>query len=128
MTSFYIVFATAGGFVASLSSAALLGAMGWRGMAMLGICVTFAGCLARAFVPESVRWLAAKGRFAEARAEVAKQLGMPLQSVPLAFPPSAQLRLSGNDFSGYFGRCFGRLRAVATRGRGTLTHAAERQI
>ena len=64
VTSFYIVFATAGGFVASLSSALLLGAIGWRGMAMLGICVTLAGCLAWAFVPESVRWLAAKGRFA----------------------------------------------------------------
>ena len=82
VTSFYIVFATAGGFVAS-SSAVLLGTIGWRGMAMLGICVTLAGCLAWAFVPESVRWLAAKGRFAEARAEVAKQPEMPLQSVPL---------------------------------------------
>ena len=93
VTSFYIVFATAGGFVASLSSALLLGAIGWRGMAMLGLCVTFAGCLAWAFVPESVRWLAAKGRFAEARAEVAKQLGMPLRSIP--FPtvaPSTQPR------------------------------------
>ena len=93
VTSFYIVFATAGGFVASLSSALLLGAIGWRGMAMLGLCVTFAGCLAWAFVPESVRWLAAKGRFAEARAEVAKQLGMPLQSIPLpTVAPSTQPR------------------------------------
>jgi putative MFS transporter len=96
VTSFYIVFATAGGFVASLSSALLLGAIGWRGMAMLGICVTLAGCLAWAFVPESVRWLAATGRFAAARAGVAKQLGMPLQSVPLptvapATQPGAKL-------------------------------------
>jgi MFS transporter, putative metabolite:H+ symporter len=75
VTSFYIVFATAGGFVASLSSALLLGAIGWRGMAMLGLCVTFAGCLAWAFVPESVRWLAAKGRFAEARAEFQSSWG-----------------------------------------------------
>jgi MFS transporter, putative metabolite:H+ symporter len=96
VTSFYIVFATAGGFVASLSSAVLLGAIGWRGMAMLGISVTLAGCLAWAFVPESVRWLTAKGRFAEAREEVAKQLGMPLQAVPLptvvpAIQPRAKL-------------------------------------
>ena len=44
-------------------------------------------------MPESVRWLAAKGRFAEARAEVAKQLGLPLRSVPLpTVPPATQPR------------------------------------
>ena len=37
VTSFYVVFATAGGFLASITSAALLAAIGWRGMAMLGI-------------------------------------------------------------------------------------------
>ena len=79
--------------MASLSSAVLLGAIGWRGMAMLGLSVTLAGCLAWAFVPESVRWLAAKGRFAEARTEVAKQLGMPLKSIPLpTVPPATQPR------------------------------------
>ena len=83
VASFYIVFASVGGLVASLSSAILLGAIGWRGMAMLGIIVTFAGIVAWLFVPESVRWLAAKGRFAEARAEVASHLGLPVQSVPL---------------------------------------------
>jgi MFS transporter, putative metabolite:H+ symporter len=96
VTSFYVVFATAGGFVASLSSAILLGAIGWRGMAMLGLSVTLVGCLAWAFVPESVRWLTAKGRFAEARAGVAKQLGVPIERVPLptvppAAPPRAKL-------------------------------------
>ena len=93
VTSFYIVFASAGGLVASLSSAALLGLIGWRGMAMLGIVVTVAGCFAWAFVPESVRWLAAKGRFAEARAEVAKHLGLALDRVPLpTVPPATQPR------------------------------------
>ena len=83
VTSFYIVFATAGGLLASITSAALLAAIGWRGMAMLGISVAVAGVLAGFYVPESVRWLTAKGRFAEARAKVAEQLGIPLQSVPL---------------------------------------------
>lgn len=83
VTSFYVVFASAGGLVASLTAAALLAHIGWRGMAMLGLVVTVAGILAALFVPESVRWLAAKGRFAEARAEVAKHLGLPLASVPL---------------------------------------------
>ena len=83
VTSFYVVFATAGGFLASITSAALLAAIGWRGMAMLGISVAVVGVLAAFFVPESVRWLTAKGRFAEARAKVAEHLGLPLQAVPL---------------------------------------------
>lgn len=83
VTSFFVVFATAGGLVASATSAALLAAIGWRGMAMLGISVTMVGLLAALFVPELARWLTAKGRFAEARAEVAKHLGLPLRSVPL---------------------------------------------
>jgi MFS transporter, putative metabolite:H+ symporter len=83
LTSFYIVFASAGGLLASLTSAALMAALGWRGLAMLGVSPAFVGILVWFFVPESVRWLAAKGRFAEARAEVAKHLDLPLQSVPL---------------------------------------------
>jgi putative MFS transporter len=83
VTSFYVVFATAGGLLSSITSAALLAAIGWRGMAMLGISVAVVGLLALLFVPESVRWLTAKGRFAEARAKVAEQLGIPLRSVPL---------------------------------------------
>ncbi len=83
VTSFYVVFATGGGLLASITSAALLAAIGWRGMAMLGISVTVVGILAGLFVPELVRWLAAKGRFVEARAEVAKHLGLALQAVPL---------------------------------------------
>jgi MFS transporter, putative metabolite:H+ symporter len=82
VTSFYVVFATAGGLLSSITSAALLARIGWRGMAMLGISVAVVGVLALLFVPESVRWLTAKGRFAEARAKVAEQLGIPLQSVP----------------------------------------------
>ena len=67
LTSFYIVFASAGGLLASTTSAALLAALGWRGVAMLGIAPAFVGMLIWIFVPKSVRWLAAKGRFAEAR-------------------------------------------------------------
>ncbi len=83
VTSFYVAFATAGGLLSSITSAALLAAIGWRGMAMLGVFVAVAGVLEWLFVPESARWLTAKGRFAQARANVAKQLGIPLRSVPL---------------------------------------------
>src|SRR5262249_5071414 len=76
LTSFYRVFASAGGFLASAASAALLEPIGWRGVAMLGMAPAVVGVLIWFFVPESVRWLAAKGRFTEARAEVAKHLGV----------------------------------------------------
>jgi putative MFS transporter len=87
LTSFYLVFASAGGLLASTTSAALLAALGWRGVAMLGAAPAVVGVLVWLYVPESVRWLAAKGRFSEARSEVAKHLGLPLPSVPLPTTP-----------------------------------------
>jgi len=93
LTSFYIVFASAGGLLASTTSAALLAALGWRGVAMLGITPAAVGILIWFFVPESVRWLVAKGRFTEARAEVAKYLDLPLRRVPLpTIAPATQPR------------------------------------
>jgi putative MFS transporter len=93
LTSFYIVFASAGGLLASSTSAALLAALGWRGVAMLGVTPALVGVLIWLFVPESVRWLVAKGRFAEARAEVAKHLDLPVSSVPLpTVAPTTQPR------------------------------------
>ena len=96
VTSFYVVFASAGTLLASFTSAMLLSWLGWRGVAMLGITPTIAGLLVWLFVPELVRWLTAKGRFAEARDEVARHLALPRDSVPLpttrpAAPPSANL-------------------------------------
>jgi len=91
LSSFYVVFATAGTLVASATSAALLHALGWRGVAMLGALTIPVGLAIALFVPESVRWLTAKGRFAEARALVARRLGLPLEQVPLpTMPPLAQ--------------------------------------
>jgi putative MFS transporter len=93
LTSFYIVFASAGGLLASTTSAALLAALGWRGVAMLGVTPAFVGVLIWIFVPESVRWLVAKGRFAEARAGVARYLDLPVQSVPMpTVAPATQPR------------------------------------
>jgi MFS transporter, putative metabolite:H+ symporter len=95
MTSFFVVFASAGTLLAGFTSATLLHAFGWRGVAMTGFGAIAVGLLAWALVPESVRWLTAKGRFAEARAGVAKQLGLPLSSVPLpTIPPTVQPRAS----------------------------------
>ena len=98
MTSFYVVFASAGTLLASFTSAALLNAFGWRGVAATGFIAVIIGILVWMFVPESVRWLAAKGRFAEAREEVATQLEIPLEQVPLpSVPPAAQPRASLMD-------------------------------
>jgi MFS transporter, putative metabolite:H+ symporter len=83
MTSFYVVFASAGTLLASFTSAILLHAFGWRGVALTGFAALIVGMLVWAFVPESVRWLAAKGRFAEARDEAARQLGLARDKVPL---------------------------------------------
>jgi putative MFS transporter len=59
----------------------------------LGFVALIIGVLVWLFTPESVRWLAAKGRFAEARAEVARHLGLPLDRVPLpTMPPTAPPR------------------------------------
>ena len=95
LTSFFIVFASAGTLLASFTAAILLHAFGWRGVAMTGFVAVFVALLVWLLVPESVRWLTAKGRFAEAREGVAKQLGLPLASVPLpAVRPVAQPRAS----------------------------------
>jgi putative MFS transporter len=95
-TSFYVVFASAGGFLAPTISAAIMGPYGWRRVALLGFISLLIGMLVWIFTPESVRWLTAKGRFAEARAEVARYLRLPLERVPLptvapAAPPSGNL-------------------------------------
>src|SRR5262249_1847423 len=88
-TSFYVVFASAGGFLAPLASAALMGPYGWRRGALLGFIAALIGVLVWLFTSESVRWLAAKGRVARARAGVAQQLGLSLQTVPLPTVPPA---------------------------------------
>jgi MFS transporter, putative metabolite:H+ symporter len=95
-TSFYVVFASAGGFLAPAISAAIMGPYGWRRVALLGFVALIIGVLVWLFTPESVRWLTAKGRFAEARAGVARHLGLPIDRVPLptvlpAAPPRGNL-------------------------------------
>jgi len=84
LTSIYVMFASVGGLLASGTSAVLLDVLGWRGVAMLGVAPVAVGLLVWRFVPESPRWLVAKGRAAEARAEIAKQVGV--DEASLAMP------------------------------------------
>jgi MFS transporter, putative metabolite:H+ symporter len=83
VTTFFVLSASLGGLLASATSAALLHALGWRGVAMLGFLPLLVGAAVWLFVPESMRWLLAKGRFAEARAAAARHLGVGLDSVPM---------------------------------------------
>jgi len=82
MTSFYLVFVSAGGFLAPATSAVIMGTYGWRGVALLGFLALIIATLVWKFTYESVRWLVAKGRFAEARVEAARYLGLPPERVP----------------------------------------------
>ena len=97
VASLFVISATLGVFLASSTVAALLGLIGWRGVAALGVVPALIGVGVLFFVPESVRWLTAKGRFREAQATVASLLHLPLSEVPLpsatpAAPPRASLR------------------------------------
>jgi putative MFS transporter len=83
VASLAVVFATVGTFSASLMGATLYSWLGWRNVAALGVAPAVVAVLVMIFVPESVRWLVAKGRFAEARRLVARRLDLPLDSVPL---------------------------------------------
>jgi putative MFS transporter len=89
VSSFYVVFATADALLASATSAALLTPLGWRGVAMLGAVTIPVGVAIALIVPESARWLLAKGRFAEAQAQVASQLCLPRNMVHLPSRPGA---------------------------------------
>ena len=83
VTGLLVVFATVGSFLAALIAATLLGLLGWRGVAAVGVLPAATGVLFIFLLPESARWLVAKGRFAEARTTVACTLGLPLDRVPL---------------------------------------------
>ena len=83
VTGLLVVFATVGSFLAALIAATLLGLLGWRGVAAVGVLPAVMGVLFIVLLPESARWLVAKGRFAEAQATVARTLGLPLAEVPL---------------------------------------------
>ncbi|MFZ0020681.1 MAG: MFS transporter [Acetobacteraceae bacterium] len=63
VSSFYVVFATAGALLASATSATLLTLLGWRGVAMLGAVTIPVGVAIALVVPESVRWLYRQGAF-----------------------------------------------------------------
>jgi putative MFS transporter len=91
VTSLMVVFATTGSFLAALTAANLLGVLGWRGVATLGFIPALVGIVNVFALPESARWLAAKGRFPEARTTVAWMLRLPVEIIPLPTIAPAKL-------------------------------------
>jgi putative MFS transporter len=89
VASLGVLFSTVGSFSASAMGATLYTWLGWRNVALLGASPVIVAVLVMAFVPESVRWLVAKGRFVEAQRLVARRLDLPLDQVPLPTLPSA---------------------------------------
>ncbi len=90
------VAATVGTLVASASAAILLSLLGWRGLAAAGVAPAVVGVLTIFLVPDSVRWLVANGRTAQARRVVAKLVGenaahLPPPQLEVA-PPPVRLR------------------------------------
>ena len=83
-TSFYLVFFSVGGLIAPIVSAAIMGPVGWRGVASLGFLASIIGVLVWRYVPELVRWLVAKRKVVEARREIARYLKVPLEEIPLS--------------------------------------------
>jgi putative MFS transporter len=93
VSRFYVVFATAGTLLALATSAALLAQLGWRGVAVLGAVTIPVGVAIALIVPGSARWLTAKGRFADAQAQVGSapptaREGAPAEPTTYRAPPA----------------------------------------
>jgi MFS transporter, putative metabolite:H+ symporter len=82
LSSAVVIPVSLGILAASLTAAALLQVIGWRGLAMLGFIPLIPAVLIALIMPESVRWLVSRGRHAEARVIVGRTLGVPPESLP----------------------------------------------
>lgn len=76
-----------GAFFAALASSQLLPIIGWRGLAATCAIPVLVSLGVWLWAPESVRWLLTRGRFADARREAARQLGVPVEEVKLPSAP-----------------------------------------
>jgi putative MFS transporter len=83
--SFIVVANSVGILLAGATFAMLMGLLGWRGVAALGILPAVVGTLVWIFVPESFRWLLSVGRPADARRSVAKAMNVPADTLPMPF-------------------------------------------
>ena len=98
------VVAPLGVLIASLLVSAYSASLGWRGLALLGFSPIAMVIALWFFVPESVRWLIAQGRGAEARKVVAQYVDIPLDKVPLPSPPPPRAPARLRDLYRFPGR------------------------
>ncbi|GAA4683961.1 MFS transporter [Gordonia humi] len=80
-----------GTMAASALSAALLPSWGWRGLAALGFAALILVVWALFAMPESPRWLVARGEYEKARTVVSKFTGQPVHSIQLDEAPDVSL-------------------------------------
>ena len=92
LTSATVIPVSLGVLTASLTAATLLQQVGWRGLAALGFIPLLPAVLIALIMPESVRWLVMRGRYAEAR----RIVGRTLKVSPDALPQPASARI-GNS-------------------------------
>jgi putative MFS transporter len=83
MSSAAVIPVSLGILAASLTAATLLQHIGWRGLATLGFVPLVPAVLIALIMPESVRWLVSRGRYAEARRIVARTLRLSPDALPL---------------------------------------------
>jgi putative MFS transporter len=83
--------------LAALLASHLLPIIGWRWLTATGTLPILISLGVWLWVPESVRWLLTRNRFAEARREAALQLGVPIGSV--ALPAAAPDAIAPTPFS-----------------------------
>ena len=78
-----------GTLLAATLASTLLPVIGWRGLAATGGLPILISIALPFVAPESVRWLLTRNRLADARREAAKQVGVPLEAMPMPPPPTA---------------------------------------
>jgi putative MFS transporter len=89
LSSLILAPVAAGMLLASGVFATLSPFLGWRGVALLGAAPAIISLLLWIYCPESVRWLVSKGRFDEARDEIARFLNLDKALIPIeeSLPP-----------------------------------------
>lgn len=95
LPSLLTVFATLGTLLASATAAVLLSVLGWRGVAALGMTPVLLSVLVVLLVPESIRWLLAKGRIDDARRTISRVMHVPLNAIPTPTTPPVSVEPIG---------------------------------
>jgi putative MFS transporter len=102
VTSATVIPVSLGVLAASLTAATMLQSIGWRGLAALGFIPLIPAVLIALITPESVRWLVARGRHAEARKIVARAMKVSQDTLPLTAAPAANHRQLESTFTDLF--------------------------